>query len=206
MRNHQAIERCRMTCDCWYRQLRHPASRTINQAELARYNFGKPDASPGITCHREDLRLWIGQVVECDTARGGIEVANGAACQVAEPDLPIMCHREAERQSGELWSRRRDNPGLDHACGRIKPSNAPSRYAGKPEVARSVELESLRPQWVTIAGAQREDAKRLLLWVKAPDVVSALLNEPDVPPCVYGGGHDAILPIGRRPGRDHACA
>src|SRR5437660_9995882 len=40
MRNDQAIERCRMTCDCWCRQLRHPASRTGYQARLARSSVG----------------------------------------------------------------------------------------------------------------------------------------------------------------------
>src|SRR6266851_626487 len=102
VRNDQAIERCRMTCNCWYRQLRHPASRTINQAKLARYNFGKPDASPGITRHREDLRLGIDEMIERDTTRGGVEMTNGATCQETKPDLPIGRHGEAERQSGEL--------------------------------------------------------------------------------------------------------
>ncbi len=53
-------------------------------------------------------------------------------------------------------------------------------------------------------GAQGKGAKRLLRRIKAPDIVCALLDEPDGALCIYGGRHEAIFRVGGVPGRDHS--
>src|SRR2546421_606741 len=80
------------------------------------------------------------------------------------------------------------------------------RGCRKPEEAPSIELERLWSHWTSLHGAEWEDVKRLPRRVKAPDVVRALLDEPGVALCVYRSGHNAVLRLGRFPGRDHASA
>src|SRR6266566_8369685 len=58
---------------------------------------------------------------------------------------------------------------------------------------------------MTIHDTKREGAKRLRRRIKAPDIVCALLDEPDLSPRIYRRSHDAILPVWWLPGRDHTC-
>src|SRR5205823_5793882 len=126
-----------------HRQFRHPACCTLNHAEPARHNFGKPNASLRVMRHREDRRLRVCQVVKCDMACGGIEMTYGAACDVAEPDLSVRQHRQAEWSGEDARARGWYRPGLDSASRRIEPPDAPTRCRRKPEVTPGVELERL---------------------------------------------------------------
>src|SRR6266849_4279632 len=139
-----------MARDGWHRQFRHPACRTVNHAEPARHNFGKPDASLRVMRHREDRCLRVRQVVERDVACSGIEMTYGAACDVAEPDLSVRRHRQAEWSGGNAHARGWYRPGLNSASCRIEPSNAPTHCRRKPELARGIELESLWPHRASI--------------------------------------------------------
>src|SRR6266446_3121082 len=202
-RNDKSIERRDMTRNGRYRQLRHPACRAINHAEPAWSNFGKPDASLRVMRHREDRRLRVRQAVERDVTSDGIEMTYGTACDIAEPDLSVQRHRQAEWSGGNAHARGWYRPGLDSASCRIKSPDAPTHCRRKPEKAPGIELERLRLHDAALHGAEREDAKCLPHRVKAPDVVGSLLNKPGVALRVYRGGHDAVLPIRGFPTRDH---
>src|SRR5438128_140361 len=152
--------------------------------------------------HREDRGLRIRQVVECDVACGGIEMTYGAACDVAEPDLSVWQHCEAERGGGDACTRRWYRPGLDSASCWIEPPDAPTRCCCKPEEAPGIKLERLRSHGAALHRAEREDAIRVPCRVKAPDVVGSLLDEPGIALRVYRGGHDTVLPVGSFPTRD----
>src|SRR6266487_6481853 len=156
--------------------------------------------------HRKDRRMWVRQVVERDAACDGIEMANGTACDVAEPDLSVWHDRQAEWSGGDARAWGRYRPCLDPARCRIESSDSSSHCCRKPEEASSIELERLWSHWTSLHGAEWEDVKRLPRRVKAPDVVRALLDEPGVALCVYRSGHNAVLRLGRFPGRDHASA
>src|SRR5260370_214631 len=195
-----------MTGDGRHRQLGYGTSRTVNHAEPARSNFGKPDASLRVMRHREDRRLRVRQVVERDVTSDGIEMTYGAACDVAEPDLSVQHHRQAEWSGGNAHARGWYRPGLDSASCRIKSPDAPTHCRRKPEKAPGIELERLRPHDAALHGAEREDAKCLPHRVKAPDVVGSLLNEPGVALRVYLAGHDPVLPIRTFPTRYHRQA
>src|SRR6266567_2123370 len=58
---------------------------------------------------------------------------------------------------------------------------------------------------MTIHDTKREGAKRLRGRIKAPDIVCALLDEPDLSLRIYRRSHNAILPVWWFPGRDHTC-
>src|SRR5258706_15857442 len=161
--------------------------RTVNHPELARRNFGKPDVSMGIMRHREELCICISEMVERDVARGRIEMTDCATGNVAEPDLRIACHCEAERSRSNTWTGCGHRPGLYSASFRIKPPNPSTRGCCKPESTHGIELDVLRSQQATIDGTKWEDAKHVLHGIKAPDIVCVLLHKPDVAACVDRG-------------------
>src|SRR2546421_1159050 len=187
LRNDQSIERRGMTCNGRYRQPRYPAGRTVNHAEPAWYNFRKPDAPAGVVCHREDLCLRIIEMVERDVTLGRFEMADCATGNVAEPDLRIACHREAERNRSNTCVGCGHRPGLDGASCRIKPPNPSTCRCGKPESTHGIELDVLWSQRAAIHGTEWEDAKYMLHGIKAPDIVCTLLHKPDVAVCVDCG-------------------
>src|SRR5258708_13707127 len=115
-----------MTGDGRHRQLGHGTMRTVIHDKHARSNFGKPDASLRVMRHREDRRLRVRQVVERDVTSDGIEMTYGAACDIAEPDLSVQRHRQAEWSGGNAHAREWYRPGLGSAGCRINSPYPPS--------------------------------------------------------------------------------